>query len=118
MFVNYIDLRIATHISTRSQTISRQPLNLDSSASRSWRIRSYLPQRSPQTVYMLQRGVQWKQGVVICMVLYTMLLCNTTQIHCTPLPLHPPVINTQRNGLPIVQVSLSCWSDSPIDVCV
>ena len=42
-----------------------------------------------------QRGVQWKQGVVICMVLYTSLLYNTTLIHCTPLPLHPPLMNTQ-----------------------
>ena len=43
-----------------------------------------------------QRGVQWKQGVVTCMVLCTSLLYNTTPIHCTPLPLHPPVMNTQR----------------------
>ena len=42
-----------------------------------------------------QRGVQWKQGVVICMLLYTSLLYNTTPIHCTHLPLHPPVMNTQ-----------------------
>ena len=37
-----------------------------------------------------QRGVQWKQGVVICMLLYTSLLYNTTPSaappsHCTPL---------------------------------
>ena len=37
-----------------------------------------------------QRGVQWKQGVVICMLLYTTLLDNSTPIHCAPLPLHPP----------------------------
>ena len=42
-------------------------------------------------VYILQRGVQWKQGVVICMVLYTILLYDTTPIHCTPLRLHPPL---------------------------
>ena len=36
-----------------------------------------------------QRGVQWKQGVGIYMMLYTSLLYNTTPIHCTPLPLHP-----------------------------
>ena len=29
------------------------------------------------------------------MMLYTSLLYNTTPIHCTPLPLHAPVINTQ-----------------------
>ena len=57
-----------------------------------------LPQRGAARVvslYILQRGVQWKQGVVICMVLYTILLYNTTPIHCTPLRLHPPVMNTQ-----------------------
>ena len=41
-------------------------------------------------------GGQWKQGVV---VIYTMLhaslLHNTTPIHCAPLPLHPPVMNTR-----------------------
>ena len=42
-----------------------------------------------------QRGVQWKQGVVIYMMLCTSLLYNATQIHCTPLPLHPTVLNTQ-----------------------
>ena len=41
-----------------------------------------------------QRGVQWKQGVVICMLLCTSLLYKTTPIHCTPLPLHPPLMNT------------------------
>ena len=40
--------------------------------------------------YILQRGVQWKQGVVICMVLYTILLHNTTPIHCTPRSTAPP----------------------------
>ena len=42
-----------------------------------------------------QRGVQWKKGVVICMLLCAMLLCNTTPIHCTPLRPHPPLMNTQ-----------------------
>ena len=36
-------------------------------------------------------GLQWKQGVVICMVLYTSLLYNTTPIHCTPPPTAPPL---------------------------
>ena len=44
-------------------------------------------------LYILQRGVQWKQGVVIRMLLCTSLLCNTTPIHCTPNPLHPSVMN-------------------------
>ena len=41
-----------------------------------------------------QRAMQWKHGVVIYMMLYTSLSYNTP-IHCTPLPLHPPVTNTQ-----------------------
>ena len=45
-----------------------------------------------------QRGAQWKQGVVICMLSYTSLLCNATPIHCTPFPLHPPLMNTQWSG--------------------
>ena len=49
----------------------------------------------PGNFYIPQRGVQWKQGVAIYMMLYTSLLYNTTPIHCTPLPLHPPVMNTQ-----------------------
>ena len=44
------------------------------------------------------KGVQWKQGVVICMMLCISLSYNTTPIHCTPLPLHPPVMNTQDRG--------------------
>ena len=36
--------------------------------------------------------------VVICMVLYTMSLYNTSPIRCTPLPLHPPVMNIQSDG--------------------
>ena len=45
-----------------------------------------------------QRGVQWKQGVVVYMMLYTTLLYNTTPIHCTPLRLHPPLMNTQQSA--------------------
>ena len=47
-----------------------------------------------QASRFIQGGVQWKQGVV---VLYTCLPYNTTPIHCTPLPLHPPVMNTQAS---------------------
>ena len=43
----------------------------------------------PKNCKIHQRGVQWKQGVVISMRLYTTLLYNTTPIHYTPLPLHP-----------------------------
>ena len=45
--------------------------------------------------YIPQRGVQWTQGVVIYLTLYTSLLCNTTPIHCTPDPLHPPLQSIQ-----------------------
>ena len=41
-------------------------------------------------------GVQWKQGVVIYMVLYTISLYYTTPIHCTPLRLHPPLQSIQK----------------------
>ena len=44
--------------------------------------------------YIPQRGVQRKQGVVIYMMLCTFLLSNTTPIRCTPLPLHPPLMNS------------------------
>ena len=59
------------------------------------------------TLYILQRGVQWKHGVVIRVVLYTILLYNTIPIHCTPLPLHPPVMNTHTRRSP-GGVGLSC----------
>ena len=45
-----------------------------------------------------QRGVQWKQGVVIDMMLCYSLLYHTTPIHCTPLPLHPPVMNAHSRN--------------------
>ena len=45
---------------------------------------------------ILQRGVQWKQGVVIYLTWYTSLLYDTTPIHCPPLPLHPPVMSIQQ----------------------
>ena len=54
-----------------------------------------------------QRGVQWKQGVVICMLLYTCLLHNTTPIHCTPLRLHPPLMNTQECLVSLLVLLLS-----------
>ena len=43
-------------------------------------------------------GVQWKQGVVFCTVLPTSLLYNTTPIHCTPHPLHPPSFRVSNGG--------------------
>ena len=43
-----------------------------------------------QVLYILQRGVQWKQGVAIYIMLYVVLLHDTTPIHCTPPPTTPP----------------------------
>ena len=45
-----------------------------------------------------QRGVQWKQGVVICMLLDTSLLYKTTPIRCTPPHCTPPVMNTRSRA--------------------
>ena len=44
-----------------------------------------------------QRGMQWKQGVVIYVMLYSSWLCNATPIHCTPLRLQPR-LNTHWRG--------------------
>ena len=55
----------------------------------------------------LQRGVQWKHGIVNYMMLYTILLCNTTPIHCTPLPLQPPSAEYPGGLIPGVVISLS-----------
>ena len=41
------------------------------------------------------KGVQWKQGVVVYIILCVVLLYGTTPIHCTPLPLHPPLQSIQ-----------------------
>ena len=51
--------------------------------------------RCLEKLYILQRGVQWKQGVVVYILLQAVLLCNTTPIHCTPLPLHPTLQSIQ-----------------------
>ena len=53
------------------------------------------PIEPQMAVYILQRGVQWKQGVVIYTTLCTSLLYNATPIHCTPDPLHPPLQSIQ-----------------------
>ena len=51
-----------------------------------------IPEGNPQSIADLcfsveikQRGVQWKQGVVVYITLLAVLLYNTTPIHCTPL---------------------------------
>ena len=71
---------------TRILYLGRTPCCRRSQRSEAWALKIH------------QRGVQWKQGVVIYMMLCTSLLYNTTPIHCTPLPLHPPVMNTQAPG--------------------
>ena len=49
------------------------------------------------TVFKIQqRGVQWKQGVVMCMMLYISSLYNTTPVHCTLPPAATPC-----NGYPM-----------------
>ena len=53
--------------------------------------------RPEEASRFIKGGVQWKQGVVVYMMLYTSLLYDTTPIRCTPFPLHPPVMNTQRD---------------------
>ena len=46
-----------------------------------------------------QMGVQWKQGVVICMMLYTSLLYNAIPIQCTPLPLYMYIYIYRERGI-------------------
>ena len=41
------------------------------------------------------------------MMLYTSLLYNTTPIHCTPLPLHPPLMNTQASREDLTKATYS-----------
>ena len=49
--------------------------------------------------------MQWKQGVVVYIVLYIVLSNNTTPIHCTPLRLHPPSAECPqlRSGEPVIR---------------
>ena len=47
-----------------------------------------------------QRGVQWKQGVVIYVLIYTSVLYGTTPINCSRLPLHPPCNDYPTNMSP------------------
>ena len=54
--------------------------------------------RVPPEIKIRQRGVQLKQGAVICMLLFTSLLYDTSPIHCTPLPLHLPAMNTHETS--------------------
>ena len=68
-----------------------------------WRRPTETPRPATATtgrIYILQRGVQWKQGVVNYMRLHASLLYDTTPIHCTRLPLHPPLQSIQRRSPP------------------
>ena len=51
--------------------------------------------RSRNPSRLIKGGVQWKQGVVIYMMSHTSLLYDTIPIHCTLLPLHPPLPSIQ-----------------------
>jgi hypothetical protein len=55
-----------------------------------------------------QRGVQWKQGVVVDIMSCVISAHNTTPIHCTPFPLHPPLMNTQDRGLELRRRAKDC----------
>ena len=46
-----------------------------------------------------QRGVQWKQGVVVYTILYAVLLFNTAPIHCTPSDCTPILMNTRLSEM-------------------
>ena len=52
---------------------------------------------TPLTTQDSSKGVQWKQGVVVYIILTTGLLYHTIPIRCTPLPLHPPVMNIHNH---------------------
>ena len=45
----------------------------------------------------IKGGVQWKQGVVIYVMLHTSLLSNTTPIHCTPCNKYPLLVKSLRH---------------------
>ena len=56
------------------------------------------PSKAPG-VYILQRGVQWKQGVVNYMMIYTILLYNTTPILCRVSKVAAPYASVVANLL-------------------
>ena len=56
-----------------------------------------------------QRGVQWKQGVVICMLLNTSLLYNNYYPH----PLHPPPTAPPCNEYPTWGIVTHRWNRTP-----
>ena len=57
-------------------------------------------------LYILQREVQWKQGVVNYMMLYASLLYNTTPTHCTPPPTAPPSAEYPAGQIPTYSANL------------
>ena len=64
-----------------------QPLNYsDPLALPASRSLTRAPEQPRPVLKIHQRGVQWKQGVVIRMMLCIILLYDTTPIHCTPPP--------------------------------
>ena len=72
-------LAVKWHTATSIQKVGADQKVTSSSH---WRVKPWLR----PIVYIPQMGVQWKQGVVIHMMLYTSLWYNTTPpSHCTPL---------------------------------
>ena len=53
------------------------------------RLRTMVVMRICVTIKMHQRGVQWKQGVVVHIIVCVLLLHNATPIHCTPSAEYP-----------------------------
>ena len=86
----YIHIHIHTYIHTYTYTY-----NLPQALSYAQTIAASLGDASPAVVFKIHpRGVQWNQGVVVHITLLAVLLYDTTPIHCTRLPLHPPLMKT------------------------
>ena len=94
-----VNSRIFSEIAVRTKQASCR-LSWKSAFSRSLQQTS-VGNRSPYPLLstFCKGGVQWKQGVVVYMTLYTSLLYNITPIHCTHLPLHPPLLSIHTRVL-------------------
>ena len=69
--------------------------------------------RAPFSQDSSKGGAVEKQGVVVYIILHIALLNNTTPIHCTSLPLHPPVMSTQLEPGPPFRHPLKARSVPP-----
>jgi len=61
-----------------------------------------------------QRRVQWKEGVVMFSILHTLSLHNATPNHYTPIPLHPPLLNTQDRLAPAAESAAAYRPTGPV----